>query len=1725
MLNNGVNWLSCRVGWIIFAVVGIAVSAHGQAANNSPERGFHAGGSYALSEIETISRSSGELSLNIPLASLPRGRGGLSASVRLLYSSKLWDSYEYIDDTDQNPVDASLLIPGDAGEGNWRYGFEYRLKLKNKKLPYLEGNCDSASGYVYQLVLVTPDGGQHTLRLDAQYEPLHVDSDGYMNILPDGQPVCTGAPVTGTITYYSTDGTYIRLDLQHDADQNWENNPWTLSLPDGTRVLGGTVPNSAVQRIIDRNGNYIDILVSTYGGHVATYIQDQLGRAIFIETYSTTQDKIHVNGAYGHELVWTVQWRNITVHKTYHLSDHDVNHTLSRVFRVVDKIFLPAQAGSLNYTFDYNANTANPSLGWGELSSITLPSGASTTYGYQRDNANGSTLQAFHILRNRPTQKTLTYNGVYDGVTISATEQWTFTAIYSGNGASPDDVVIQTTTTGPDGGISNEFPRRFPSGPYIPEETGKTVNPDGSVVERVYNYNPPNSLLTLGLPNRFVKYEFTSITNQAGALSKTAIKENSYDLNGNLLTVKEYDWVDYSVVPRDTYLQPTGLPTPAPTPVRVTVNDYWVQMPSFSDPDIYSKPGSPNLRNAIKSSEAQNGSATPFARSDYTYDSATTTGNLITALSWDSIKNPITRPLTTDNAIKTETQYSASGNVTLTKDGKDIETKFTYGSVGGFSDLYPTRIEKAFNYTSLKLTTDRAYDFSTGLETIVTDVDNNVSTVTSYDDFGRPTLVEAANGLAVETQTATTYSDAGRYVIVQSDLSATGDKKLVSIKHYDQLGRIRLSRTLEDASTESATNEQHGIKVQTRYRYDLSTASSYMLTSNLYRAATSGGASSEETMGWSRTKSDNGGRLREVETFSGTTLPAPWGSSTTSTGKLMTDYDANATTVTDQASKQRRSLVDGLGRLIRVDEPTSLGLGTIASPNQKTDYSYDVLDDLTSVTQTQQSPLVTQTRRFAYDSLKRLTFAANPEQATSGSLLYNGQQWAVKYEYDNNSNLLRKTDSRANQQGQLLQANYTYDELNRVRTRSYANDPQNTPFVTYTYDTVGVLYSKGRLTTVSSSVSSCDYLEYDALGRVKGSKQTTAGGDAGGYITSYGYNLASEMTSEIYPSGKEIRTSYDSAGRVGQVSRYIASVFDKTYASSFSYASHGAVKSSQLGNLKWEHTNFNSRLQPLQIGLGTSQTNSTILQLDYGYGATSANNGNVLTQTITIDATVMTQSYGYDALNRLSSASEGPAWSQTYDCDRYGNRAVRIGSYIPQPQLTPPSSSPTDFTAFNQSTNGMAVVGFGYDSAGNLTSDPTTNANGIVYDAENRQVSYTKAGVTTTYTYDGDGRRVKKADTGTTVFVYNVSGQLIAEYIFGTPSGGGTSYLTSDHLGSTRVVTKSDGTVKARYDYLPFGEELGAGVGQRTTSMGYSAADSTKQKFTQKERDSESGLDCFLARYYSSAQGRFTSPDVPFVGQDDDNPQTWNLYSYASNNPVNLYDPDGHRWFYKKNDKGGITDLQWVNPNSDGSFTSPGEGWSDLEPGRLLAINLDYGRLAFHVGENADGSPSIGRVLATGKAEDASMDLVALALSGNALYRILEGAVASYSALSSANAPAQNIGGITAREAERLRELLQRIPGVKNVRAFGSRTKGTQTAKSDLDIALIGGVNPHNPTTQIAVREAQKYAESIGIGFGKEGRTSLDIHVFRSLREMKESFRNSPNFDPSQGVPKPVKLK
>jgi YD repeat-containing protein len=314
---------------------------------------------------------------------------------------------------------------------------------------------------------------------------------------------------------------------------------------------------------------------------------------------------------------------------------------------------------------------------------------------------------------------------------------------------------------------------------------------------------------------------------------------------------------------------------------------------------------------------------------------------------------------------------------------------------------------------------------------------------------------------------------------------------------------------------------------------------------------------------------------------------------------VKTDVDANATTVFDQADKKRRSITNGLGQLVRVDEPNaSNDLGSTATPNQWTGYTYDTLGNLTTVSQGSQQ------RSFTYSSLSRLTSATNPELGTTST---NG---TITYDYDLNGNLAHKTDPRG------VTTAYTYDQLNRALTRGYSGESgigTTTPTVTYTYD--NKTNAKGKLTKVSSSVSETEYSTFDLLVRVTAAKQTTDGND---YTTGYTYNLSGALLEETYPDGRVVKNTLDAIGDLQQVqSKKSSTAGYWTYANNFTYNAAGAVNSMQLGNGHWESTTFNARLQPTQIALGNLTGATDLLKLNYDYG-TTANNGNVQSQTITV---------------------------------------------------------------------------------------------------------------------------------------------------------------------------------------------------------------------------------------------------------------------------------------------------------------------------------------------------------------------------------------------------------------------------------------------------------------------------------------------------------------------------
>ena len=255
----------------------------------------------------------------------------------------------------------------------------------------------------------------------------------------------------------------------------------------------------------------------------------------------------------------------------------------------------------------------------------------------------------------------------------------------------------------------------------------------------------------------------------------------------------------------------------------------------------------------------------------------------------------------------------------------------------------------------------------------------------------------------------------------------------------------------------------------------------------------------------------------------------------------------------------------------------------------------------------------------------------------------------------------------------------------------------------------------------------------------------------------------------------------------------------------------------------------------------------------------------------------------------------------TYDA--WGNRTNQ--------QTT--SGSCFQFSAAVAPTANNQLVGYTYDAAGNLIKNSGTT---YYYDAENRlvQINGTFNNCSTAnqcYSYDAFGRRTEKSGPGSSYpwhdRIYDLSNRVVAQtvptqyggeaayiYLNGSMvaqySSATTYFVQTDHLGTTRTMTcyaasttggcSSSQQVHDSMDFLPFGEQILGDTG-------------SIHKFTGKERDGESGLDYFGARHYASSMGRFMQPDPAGIWVADLTvPQSWNLYSYALNNPIKVHRPN-----------------------------------------------------------------------------------------------------------------------------------------------------------------------------------------------------------------------------------------
>jgi YD repeat-containing protein len=671
---------------------------------------------------------------------------------------------------------------------------------------------------------------------------------------------------------------------------------------------------------------------------------------------------------------------------------------------------------------------------------------------------------------------------------------------------------------------------------------------------------------------------------------------------------------------------------------------------------------------------------------------------------------------------------------------------------------------------------------------------NGVQTAYAYNDqLDRVTQIRrvAGGNASQESQTNYLYPNS-TWSIEYQDQKSTDDGLIQRQSVYDGFGRLVENRTIEDGANYIATDTAYDALGRVAATYNPS-------------RMTNG---QSDGLGYATTMSyDALGRVVNVKTADGSTTT--------------TSYTGNQTTVTDPAGKSRQYTYNALGMLTKVVEDPS-GL------NYTTSYQYDALGDLTQVTQG------SEIRSFGYDSLGRLLWAVNPESGT------------INYRYDASGNLVWRDDNMGRQ------TCYSYDALNRITqkiyfTGNYAAQGGNcaavpgsayladSPMVSYSYDSANISYGMGRLAKVTNGISTTTVLSYDAEGRTLASQQSTGGKT---YNLFYGYDLNGALTSETYPSGRQITTQFDGAGREAKINGALGGQ-PSTYLGWISYAPHGGVGLMQYGNNVWQATYYNSRLQPYEaLDVINNDINKLLraecLYWSGSYNLTACgaenhtdNNGNPRATVFwygnggTSVSASFNETFAYDGVNRLTGVVDNGGWSRYFAYDQYSNMWL-----CGWPGIAPNGSAPTA-NYCSQTPSGIFNtanrIGTGsYDAAGNQLTVAGSN---LSYDAENRITSAVQPGIgTVTYTYDGDGRRVMKSvSTGLqTVYVYDIGGKLVAEYSSGATSVPPchTCFLSTDHLGSTRLVTDENGNTVSRHDYIPFGEEIAANSGGRDGTFG-----------------------------------------------------------------------------------------------------------------------------------------------------------------------------------------------------------------------------------------------------------------------------------------------------------------
>lgn len=416
-----------------------------------------------------------------------------------------------------------------------------------------------------------------------------------------------------------------------------------------------------------------------------------------------------------------------------------------------------------------------------------------------------------------------------------------------------------------------------------------------------------------------------------------------------------------------------------------------------------------------------------------------------------------------------------------------------------------------------------------------------------------------------------------------------------------------------------------------------------------------------------------------------------------------------------------------------------------------------------------------------------------------------------------------------------------------------------------------------------------------------------------------------------------------------------------TYGS-LGYNPDGEGRPYSLQSTDYLHsTTYNAASQPTQLMTPcTSGTNcypisyqydpNTLRMTQYSWalsggtvsGSLTWNPNGSLQQLVVADpfnsADVQTCNYSADDLTRISSVScnSGSVWGQQFTYDAFGNltKSVPTGA-----------TGITWQPGYSSSTNRYTLGGTSYDANGNLLKD---TFNIYTWDAEGKNLSIAYdngGGVTSTFTDDAFGHKVEWSLNGTyqasyvTLGNYKLSatGQTANYSLYPLPGGSFLSFggglqgvQMADWLGTIRAVASDSGTDIQTGAHAPFGEEYA-----------FTAKYPKPSVFTGQEDDGSDNptMYYFQERNYPSSQGRWLSPDPAGLGAvNPTNPQSWNRYAYALNNPLSYIDPTGLFCVW---DDGSYDSADDPGTGTASSCGSAGGNWFDGNPSDW-GLNADW---------------------------------------------------------------------------------------------------------------------------------------------------------------------------------------